>query len=87
MQVPSRHKPVCRCVRMCFFSVVCLRALARVREGYRIKLLGTGSALLAHSSRMQASSTTCPHERAAKDGEIIEHLSIKKNPLDVVLNM
>lgn len=59
----------------------------RVREGYRIKLLGTGSALLAHSPRMQATSTTCPHERAAKDGEIIDYLSIK-TPLDVaVLNM
>lgn len=62
---------------MRFLSVVCLRALARVREGYRIKLLGTGSALLARSSRMQATSTTCPHERAAKDGEIIDCLSIK----------
>lgn len=58
---------------------MCLRALARVREGYRIKLLGTGSALLAHSSRMQATSTTCPHERAAKAGEIIDYLSIKKS--------
>lgn len=42
-----------------------MRALAREREGYRIKLLGTRSALLAYSTHMQTKSNTCPHERVA----------------------
>lgn len=42
-----------------------MRALAREREGYRIKLLGTRSALLAYSTHMQTNSNTCPHERVA----------------------
>lgn len=42
-----------------------MRALAQEREGYRIKLLGTRSALLAYSTHMQTKSNTCPHERVA----------------------
>lgn len=71
MQVLSRQKPACVDV---LFSIVCLRA--RVREGYRIKLLGTRSALLAHSTRIQTMSTTCP--QVSENGKIIDYLSFKK---------